>query len=175
MSIAKETIENLLGAIAAKTPTPGGGAVAAITSALAAALGQMVVSYSRSKASLQEHSQLHEEALATLGKLQESSLRLADEDAKAFGHLSDLWGLPADDARRQAEWESAVAGAIAAPRQIMGASISTLRLLEQLAGKTSRTLRSDLALDALTLNTPHSKERLFGPGLLYLLAVCPAS
>ena len=149
MSIAKETIENLLGAIAAKTPTPGGGAVAAITSALAAALGQMVVSYSRSKASLQEHSQLHEEALATLGKLQESSLRLADEDAKAFGHLSDLWGLPADDARRQAEWESAVAGAIAAPRQIMGASISTLRLLEQLAGKTSRTLRSDLAITAL--------------------------
>ncbi len=149
MSIANETIENLLGAIAAKTPTPGGGAVAAITSALAAALGQMVVSYSRSKASLQEHSQLHEEALATLGQLQESALRLGDDDAKAFAHLSDLWGLPADDARRQAEWESAVAGAIAAPRQIMGASMSTLRLLEQLAGKTIRTLRSDLAITAL--------------------------
>ncbi len=149
MSIADETVENLLGAIAGKTPTPGGGAVAAITSALAAALAQMVVSYSRSKESLQEHSQLHEEALATLGQLQESALRLADDDAKAFGHLSDLWGLPADDARRQAEWETAVAGAIAAPRQIMGASMSTLRLLEQLAGKTIRTLRSDLAITAL--------------------------
>lgn len=149
MSIAKETVENLLGAIAAKTPTPGGGAAAAVTSALAAALGQMVVNYSWSKDSLKEHSQLHEEALATLQQLQESAVRLADDDAKAFGHLSDLWGLPADDARRQAEWESAVAGAIAAPQQIMGASMSTLHLLEQLAGKTIRTLRSDLAITAL--------------------------
>ncbi len=149
MSTAKETIENLLGAIAAKSPTPGGGAVAAITSAFAAALGRMVVDYSRSKESLQEHRPLLEEALGTLQELQDSALRLADEDAKAFGHLSDLWGLPADDARRQAEWEGAVAGAIAAPRQIMGVSMSTLRLLEQLAGKTIRALRSDLAITAL--------------------------
>lgn len=149
MSTAEETIENLLGAIAAKSPTPGGGAVAAITSAFAAALGRMVVDYSRSKESLQEHRQLLEEALGTLQELQDSALRLADDDAKAFGHLSDLWGLPADDARRQAEWEGAVAGAIAAPRQIMGVSMSTLRLLEQLAGKTIRALRSDLAITAL--------------------------
>ena len=149
MSIANESIENLLGAIAAKTPTPGGGAVAAITSALAAALGQMVVAYSRSKESLKEHSQLHEEALGTLEQLQGSALKLADTDAEAFGHLSDLWGLPADDARRQAEWEGAVAAAIAPPRQIMGTSMSTLRLLDQLAGKTIRTLRSDLAITAL--------------------------
>ncbi len=149
MSTAKETIENLLGAIAAKSPTPGGGAVAAITSAFAAALGRMVVDYSRSKESLQEHRPLLEKALGTLQELQDSALRLADDDAKAFGHLSDLWGLPADDARRQAEWEGAVAGAIAAPRQIMGVSMSTLRLLEQLAGKTIRALRSDLAITAL--------------------------
>ena len=149
MSIANESVENLLAAIAAKTPTPGGGAVAAVTSGLAAALGQMIVNYSRSKQSLQEHSQLHDEALGTLRELQDSALRLADADAEAFGHLSDLWGLPADDARRQAEWEDAVAGAIVAPRQIMGASMSTLRLLEQLAGKTVRTLRSDLAITAL--------------------------
>lgn len=149
MSTAEETIENLLRAIAAKSPTPGGGAVAAITSAMAAALGQMVVDYSRSKESLQEHRPLLEEALRTLRALQDSALRLADDDAKAFGRLSDLWGLPADDARRQAEWEGAVAGAIAAPRQIMGVSMSILRLLEQLAGKTIRTLRSDLAITAL--------------------------
>ncbi len=149
MSITDKTVENLLGAIAGKTPTPGGGAVAAVTSALAAALGQMVVSYSRSKESLQEYSQLHDEALDTLKQLQDSALRLADADAEAFGHLSDLWGLPADDARRQAEWEGAVAGAIAAPRQIMGVSMSILRLLEQLSGKTVRALRSDLAITAL--------------------------
>ncbi len=147
--IGQESVENLLAAIAAKTPTPGGGAVAAITSALAAALGQMVVNYSCSKPSLADHTELHEEALRTLAELQGSALRLADADAEAFAHLSDLWGLPADDARRQAEWNDAVAAAIDAPRQVMGASMATLRLTERLSGKTIRNLRSDLAITAL--------------------------
>ena len=149
MMIGQESVENLLAAIAAKTPTPGGGAVAAITSALAAALGQMVVNYSCSKPSLADHTELHEEALRTLAELQGSALRLADADAEAFAHLSDLWGLPADDARRQAEWNDAVAAAIDAPRQVMGASMATLRLTERLSGKTIRNLRSDLAITAL--------------------------
>ncbi len=149
MTIGQESIENLLAAIAAKTPTPGGGAVAAITSALAAALGQMVVNYSCSKPSLADHTQLHEEALRTLADLQGSALRLADADAEAFADLSDLWGLPADDVRRQVEWNDAVAAAIDAPRQVMVASMATLRLTERLSGKTVRNLRSDLAITAL--------------------------
>ncbi len=149
VTIGQENVEYLLAAIAAKTPTPGGGAVAAITSALAAALGQMVVNYTCSKPSLADHNELHEEALRTLAELQSSALRLADADAEAFAHLSDLWGLPADDARRQAEWNDAVAAAIDAPRQVMGASMGTLRLTERLSGKTVRNLRSDLAITAL--------------------------
>ena len=149
VTIGQENVEILLAAIAAKTPTPGGGAVAAITSALAAALGQMVVNYSCSKPSLANHKELHEEALRTLADLQGSALRLADADAEAFAHLSDLWDLPADDVRRQAEWNDAVAAAIDAPRQIMGASMATLRLTERLSGKTVRNLRSDLAITAL--------------------------
>ena len=149
VTIGQESVENLLAAIAAKTPTPGGGAVAAITSALAAALGQMVVNYSCSKPSLADHQELHEEALRTLADLQGSALRLADADAEAFAHLSDLWNLPADDVRRQAEWNDAVNAAIDAPRQVMGASMATLRLTERLSGKTVRNLRSDLAITAL--------------------------
>ncbi len=148
-TIGQESVENLLAAIAAKTPTPGGGAVAAITSALAAALAQMVINYSCSKPSLADHNELHEEALRTLAELQGSALRLADADAEAFAHLSDLWGLPTDDVRRQAEWNDAVAAAIDAPRQVMGASMATLRLTERLSGKTVRNLRSDLAITAL--------------------------
>lgn len=147
--IGQESVENLLAAIAAKTPTPGGGAVAAITSALAAALGQMVVNYSHSKPSLADHTELHKEALRTLADLRGSALRLADADAEAFAHLSDLWGLPADDERRQAEWDNAVAAAIDAPRQVMGVSMTTLRLTERLSGKTGRNMRSDLAITAL--------------------------
>ena len=40
------SVESLLGRIAARTPTPGGGSAAAIAGALGAALGEMVVAYS---------------------------------------------------------------------------------------------------------------------------------
>ncbi len=149
MTIGQTSVAELVEAIGAKTPTPGGGAVAAIMSALAAGLGEMVVQFSRSKESLVEHEQVHDEALRTLTDLQRTALLLADTDAEAFGRLSQLWGLPKDDAKRQAEWDDAVAGAIGAPRRIMGTAMATLRLLEQLDGKTVRNLRSDLAITAL--------------------------
>jgi glutamate formiminotransferase / formiminotetrahydrofolate cyclodeaminase len=40
------TVEEFLGRVAARTPTPGGGSVAAIAGAMGAALGEMVVAYS---------------------------------------------------------------------------------------------------------------------------------
>ena len=39
------SIENFLEAAAAKQPTPGGGSVAALAGALAAAMGEMVLNY----------------------------------------------------------------------------------------------------------------------------------
>ena len=49
------TIGSALEAIAAKQPTPGGGAVASLTAALAAATARMVLHYSLGKPLLAEH------------------------------------------------------------------------------------------------------------------------
>jgi formiminotetrahydrofolate cyclodeaminase len=45
MSLAKLSIDEFLEQLASRTPTPGGGSVAALTGALAAGLGQMVAAY----------------------------------------------------------------------------------------------------------------------------------
>jgi formiminotetrahydrofolate cyclodeaminase len=55
MPIGATQFASLLAQIAAKSPTPGGGAVACATGALAAALAGMVVSYSLGKKSLAAH------------------------------------------------------------------------------------------------------------------------
>jgi glutamate formiminotransferase / formiminotetrahydrofolate cyclodeaminase len=44
--LEKLTVEEFLGRVAARTPTPGGGSVAAIAGAMGAALGEMVAAYS---------------------------------------------------------------------------------------------------------------------------------
>jgi formiminotetrahydrofolate cyclodeaminase len=148
VDIGKLTVGELLESIAAREPVPGGGAVAALTTALAAALGRMVVEFSRGKTSA-GHEALHAEALATLSRLQSAAVELADADAAAFAKLAELWKLKRDDERRRSQWPDAVAAAIDAPRRVMVAALEALDLLERISETTGANIRSDLAISAL--------------------------
>jgi formiminotetrahydrofolate cyclodeaminase len=149
VGIDQQKVGELLDSIAARQPVPGGGAVAALTAALAAALGRMVVEYSRGKASAAGHEALQDDALSRLSGLQAAALNLADADAEAFATLSGLWKLEPDDPRRRAEWAGAVAAAIDAPRRVAESSLEALDLLDRLSESTGANIRSDLAIAAL--------------------------
>jgi len=148
-SISELTVAQLLDAVAAKQPTPGGGAVAAVTVAAAAALGEMVVRYRIGKKAAAGHKVLHEDVVEVLGGLRSAALALAETDAAAFQRLSALWKLDPDDPRRQSEWVDAVAGAIDAPLQVMTAGLTVLDALDRVRGTVGTMLRSDLAIAAL--------------------------
>lgn len=135
--------------IGAKTPAPGGGAVASATGALGAALAKMVVAYSIGKKNLAEHQETLERASKMLSKAGEILLVLADEDAAAYALVNELSKLPEDDARRVAEYAGAVEAAVNVPRAVVGTCCDVLRLLEQLAPITNKHLRSDLAIAAI--------------------------
>jgi glutamate formiminotransferase/formiminotetrahydrofolate cyclodeaminase len=149
MTIAAMTVGDALEAIAAERPTPGGGAVASLTAALAAATGRMVLSYSLGRKRLAAHHELHVEAIGELEALSARSLELAEADAEAYGRLNRLWKLDEEDPARRAEWDDAVAGAIDAPSRLVEASLEQLRLLRRLPDATNRHLRSDLAVAAI--------------------------
>lgn len=138
-----------LAALAAKRSTPGGGAVAGAIAALAAALGEMVVNFSAGKKSLAAHAGLHESATTRLRAMRSQALALAEEDAAAYGRLSALMQLPAEDERRGRGWGDAVRASIDAPRRMALLGLDALRLCEELTGATSRYLRSDLAIAAI--------------------------
>ncbi|GAB6188632.1 hypothetical protein JCM30566_03710 [Marinitoga arctica] len=67
-----------------KTPTPGGGALAAICGALSSSLGGMVSKYSINKKGLEDYETILEEALESFIICKERLLELADEDVKAY-------------------------------------------------------------------------------------------
>ena len=148
-TIRELTVTQLLDAVAAKQPTPGGGAVAAVTVATAAALGEMVVRYRIGKKAAEPHKALHEDVAEVLCGLRSAALSLADTDAAAFGRLAALWKLDPDDARRQTEWVNAVDGAIDAPLQVMTSGLTVLDALDRVRGTVGTLLRSDLAIAAL--------------------------
>ena len=143
------TMSELLDAVASRQPTPGGGAIAALTVAMAASLGEMVLRYRIDRTDAAAHDSLHGEALESLGGLRSRALALADTDARAFERLSALWKLATDDQRRQAEWTDAVAGAIDAPQRVMAAGLAVLELLDRVSSTVGTSLRSDLAIAAL--------------------------
>jgi formiminotetrahydrofolate cyclodeaminase len=143
------TVEEFLQAVAAKSPTPGGGAVASVTAALAAALAQMVVQYSIGKKSLAAHDEIHKAGLERLKNDLIAALDLAEEDAKAYGELNELWKLDQNDPRRKREFPGAVQRAIAAPRRVLDLSLTMLNTMRSLMGLTNSMLASDLAIAAV--------------------------
>ena len=143
------TLRDLLDAVAAKTPTPGGGAVASITAALAAALAQMVVNFSIGKKSLADHKAAHTKALEHLREMASRAMELAQRDAAAYARLNELWKLDREDRRRRAEFDTAVAAAIEAPQAVVHLAIDMLHVIQSLTGNTNAQLKSDLAVAAI--------------------------
>jgi methenyltetrahydrofolate cyclohydrolase len=143
------SFSDLLGAVAAKQPAPGGGAVASMTGAISVALAQMVVNYSIGKKKLAAHETALQKALDRLDKAKEAMLELAHEDAAAYELVNGLMKLPADDDRRIAELLTAVRAATQAPMSTAAAGVNLLRLYDSLAPMTNPYLHSDLVIAAI--------------------------
>lgn len=147
-SLGRTPFAELLAQVAAKTPTPGGGAVACATGALAAALAGMVVSYSMGKKSLAAHQPELAKAAHALDNARTLFLQLAEEDAQAYGLVNELMKLPEGEARRKAELPAAMTASIQVPVAAMAAASDLLRLCETLTPITNKQLHSDLGIAA---------------------------
>lgn len=142
------SVGDFLDALAAKRSVPGGGAAAGTSLAHAAALGSMVIAFTRGKARYAEHDERLAAIDDALDATRSDALRLADADAAGFESLAALWPLAPDDPHRTAAWPAAVRGAVTPPRDLVRAADATIDRLADLVGRTSPLLRSDLAIAA---------------------------
>ena len=92
-SLGDMSVSGFLAALASKSPTPGGGAAAAVTLAQSAALGSMVIAYTEGKAKWSSHAALHEHAASFLAQVRLEAVALADRDASAYRALNALWSI----------------------------------------------------------------------------------
>jgi formiminotetrahydrofolate cyclodeaminase len=138
----------LLDALAAKSPTPGGGAAASIAGALGAALGNMVRSFSVGRKSLAPHEARLQDAARRLSRSRAVLLQLAAEDEAAYGLVNELSRLPEDDPRRE-QLPCATLAASQVPLSCMATCLNVLGLLDELPPITNPHLRSDLAIAAV--------------------------
>jgi formiminotetrahydrofolate cyclodeaminase len=144
-------------ACAAKEPTPGGGAAAAYTAALGAALARMALLYSlpAEKEGEKTDAGVIEEAAAWMDRLREDLLKLAVEDTKAYGGFSQAVKLPRRTADEKKERKKAVRlaleEALAVPLEAAGRCLEGLLHLDSHKARISTRLITDLGVAARCL------------------------
>lgn len=172
MTLIREMpVGSFLEALDSLTPTPGGGAVAGMIGATSAALAGMVIHYSYGKKSLVSFQDHLTVTHGQLRALRAELLALADEDAQAYGQYSTAAKLDAGDPQRPARMLEATRACINVPMRTLAAVDRLAALLADLPGKSSKPLRSDLAIAAMlcesaaracrcniAINLPHLRD-----------------
>ena len=140
--------EPLLAAVAAPTPTPGGGSCAAVAGALAAGLGEMVARLSAGKKSFAQHANTLSGLAQEFAALRAGLQAAIDHDAASFEAVLAALRLPkATEEEKQARQEAVelgTQGATEIPLEVAEAAAHVLDLLGQLAPISSPAMASDL-------------------------------
>jgi len=136
--------------VAASTPTPGGGSVAALAGALAAALGEMVCNLSLSKKSLAAHQGQINDALHRLTELRRQLSEQVDRDAASYDAVVAAMRKPkasdAEQAERAKAIEEASKTAALVPLATAEMACEIRRWVQEVRGVTFAGAASDLAV-----------------------------
>lgn len=131
------TVTDFLDRLAARSPTPAGGSVAALCTAQAAALVAMVARYCETQPLVERAEQLVARAQ-----------QLADDDEQAFGAVAAAWALPRgasyDDQARRSAIDEALLGATEPQARVVETAIEVLVLIDQLRPAARAGLLADL-------------------------------
>lgn len=149
--ISSETVSSYLTRLAAKQPTPGGGAAAALHAAQGAALVAMVARYTTG-AKYEEHAPLVQRITQAADGLVTEALHLADADEQAFQAVIDAYRLPSgtdeSKAARTAGIQSALIQAAETPAQLVRVAGDVVDLATELFDVANANVISDVAAAA---------------------------
>lgn len=147
------TLDAFVARLASAEPVPGGGSASAVAASLAAGLVAMVASLSEDRPRYAVHSAVHEATKAAGTELADRLLRIADEDAAAYGAFAAALKLPRDteseQAIRKAAMQTAARIAAEAPLRCVQACLEVVTAAELLAGRSNVNASSDLHVASL--------------------------
>lgn len=147
----EQPIEEFLGSLADRVPAPGGGAVAALHAAQAAALLGMVARYSDGPA-YAEHAAVIERVRTDADAVRAEALQIAEDDVAAFSAVGEAYRMPRgtepEQTARSAAIAAALAGAVEPPIAVIAAAARLVLMAEQLAPVGNPNVITDVAAAA---------------------------
>lgn len=149
--IGSETISDYLGRLAAREPTPGGGAAGALHAAQGAALIAMVARFTTGSR-YAEHEEQSLRIADDACEIIPAALRLADDDESAFAAVIAAYRLPAktpeDLLVRSSAIQEATVAAAAPPQALIQLGGEIIDMARQLAEFSNPNVISDVAAAA---------------------------
>lgn len=139
-------LKQFLDDTAAAQPAPGGGSVAAITAAIAAATGQMAANYTLGKKRFANVEDRVADICHRLTKSQGMLVQLMAEDMIAYRALQAAGRLDAEQPGAAAEKAAATGAAIAVPFEILTVAVAVLDDLDKLKDICNPYLLSDVGV-----------------------------
>ena len=146
--LAKRELGEYLDAVSSASPAPGGGSVAAVVAALAAAVGSMVTAIS-ARGSEDKALLAHGEQCQTF---RDNFLSWATDDQVAFEDVMRALRLSKEDETRASQLEACLVRAAEVPLQVARACLELIDLLDDIVGQSSRHCISDIGASAHLAN-----------------------
>lgn len=189
------SVSSFLDALAAGTPTPGGGGAAAVMGAMGAALVSMVANLTIGKKGYEAHEAEMRALLAASENLRQRLAAMVAEDAAAFDSLMAAYKLPKasdeDKAHRSAAIQAGLKAATLAPLACARAAAEGVRLAAQSVEHGNVNVISDVGVGVLScwsalrsaalnvhINVPQIQDKVFADQVLTeldtLMAECGA-
>ena len=144
--VSNGSVPEFVASVGASTPTPGGGSVAAMAGALAAALAQMVAGLTVGRRKYKEH---QEEAAAVLQKAEQLHQKLTEAietDANAYAAvMSVIRNKSLSGAEREAQLQEATIGAAIVPLSVARMSRDAARLAHRIVKVGNPNAATDAA------------------------------
>lgn len=141
--LSAATVPEFLDRLADRTPTPGGGSVAAVAGALSCALARMVAAYSNRAG----------DQAAGIGRCLENADRmlrtLLAEDIAAYQALSAATTEAKIDPQAESRRQTALLTAALVPLEIAATATTALAAMDELKSLVSKGLLSDLGAAAV--------------------------
>ena len=153
MKLVEQRVIDFVAATASKDPTPGGGAIAALTAATGAALAEMVANLTLGKKGYEEVQAEMEALQAKAEVIRNRMLELSQADADVFNIFMNALGLPKDTdeekATRTAAIQQAYKDAAMVPFEIGELAYQIFDLAELASKKGNQNLITDGIIAAI--------------------------
>ena len=153
MKLVEQRVIDFVAATASKEPTPGGGAIAALTAATGAALAEMVANLTVGKKGYETVQPEMEELQAKAEAIRKRMLELSQADADVFNIFMNALGLPKntdeEKAARTAAIQQAYKDAAMVPFEIGELANQIFDLAELASRKGNQNLITDGIIAAI--------------------------